>query len=139
MKSIVIEHRIDWIYCDPAGIIFYPEYYVWFDQATEHLFSNNGLSYEEVRRKYNVIGFHLVQSGATYKSPCRHGQRVELHSHIEEWSGKTFLVRHRIFHKDGTEAVDGFERRAWVVEAPDRPKGIKAEIVPPEVMALFDA
>ncbi|MFQ5660793.1 MAG: hypothetical protein ACE5GZ_10210 [Gammaproteobacteria bacterium] len=35
MKTIVMEHRVDWIHCDPAGIMFYPEYYIWFDQATE--------------------------------------------------------------------------------------------------------
>lgn len=137
MNKIVINHRIDWMYCDPAGIIFYPKYYEWFDQATEHLFSHNGLTYELIREKY-VIGIHLVESGATYKTPCKHGQEVELHSNVEEWSGKTFLVRHRIFHKDGTEAVDGFERRAWVVEAPDRPKGIKAGIIPQEVIDLFN-
>lgn len=137
MKSIVINHRIDWMYCDPAGIIFYPTYYAWFDQATEHLFSGNGLTYEVVREKYNALGFHLVESGATYKHPCKHGQMVELHSHVEEWSGKTFVVRHRILHEDGTEAVNGFERRAWVVAAPERPRGIKAIEVPQEVMDLF--
>ncbi|MBF8270869.1 MAG: acyl-CoA thioesterase [Gammaproteobacteria bacterium] len=137
MKSITIEHRVDWIYCDPAGIMFYPSYYVWFDQATERLFAGNGLSYEEVRKKYNVIGYPLVETGAKYKTPCRHGETVSLHSHVEEWAGKTFVVRHRIVHSDGREALEGFERRVWAVLDPTAPQGMRAAIVPKGVCDLF--
>jgi len=138
MKTATIDHRVDWIYCDPAGIMFYPEYYIWFDQATERLFASNGLSYEEVRKKYNVVGFPLVESGSKYKTPCRHGESVKLHSHVEEWAGKTFVVRHRIVHTDGAEALEGFERRVWAVADPGSPKGMRAGIVPKEVCDLFD-
>ena len=137
MKTVIIKHRVDWIYCDPAGIMFYPEFYIWFDQATERLFDANGLSYENVRKKYNVTGFPLVESGAKYRNPCKHGQDVELHSHVEEWAGKTFVVRHKLIHKDGTEALEGFERRVWAVADPDSPKGMRADIVPKEVTDLF--
>lgn len=137
MKTIVIEHSVDWIHCDPAGIMFYPEFYIWFDQATERLFNANGLSYETVRERYNLVGFPLVESGAKYKTPCRHGESVQLHSGVEEWAGKTFLMRHRILHRDGSEALEGFERRVWAVSAPDSPKRMRAEQVPQEVIARF--
>lgn len=137
MKTVIINHSVDWIYCDPAGIMFYPEFYIWFDQATERLFDANGLSYENVKKKYNVIGFPLVESGAKYKVPCKHAEKVELHSHVEEWAGKTFVMRHKIYHVDGTEALVGFERRVWAVADPDSAKGMRAEIVPKEVCDLF--
>jgi len=138
MKTVTIEHRVDWIYCDPAGIMFYPEFYIWFDQATERLFAGNGLSYEEVKNKYNVIGFPLVESGAKYKTPCKHGEKVNLHSHVEEWAGKTFVVRHRIIHDNGIEALEGFERRVWAVADPGSARGMRAEIVPQEVCNIFN-
>ena len=138
MKTVIIDHRVDWIYCDPAGIMFYPEFYIWFDQATERLFSSNGLSYEQVKNKYNVIGFPLVESGAKYKTPCKHGENVKLHSHVEEWAGKTFVVRHKIIHDNGVEALEGFERRVWAVADPESAKGMRAEIVPKEVCDLFN-
>lgn len=137
MKTIIIDHRVDWMHCDPAGIMFYPEFYIWFDQATERLFDANGLSYENVKQKYNVVGLPLVESGAKYKTACKHGEKVALHSFVEEWAGKTFVVRHRIYHKDGTEALEGFERRVWAVADPDSPKGMRAQPVPKEVCDAF--
>ena len=139
MNSIIIEHSVDWLHCDPAGIMFYPEFYIWFDQATERLFAANGLTYEYVKKKYNLVGFPLVESGAKYKTPCKHGEEVELHSCVKEWGNKTFLMQHRIIHKDGAEALEGFERRVWTVNDPGVPKGMRAVEIPQEVRKRFSA
>lgn len=137
MKTLITDHSVDWIHCDPAGIMFYPEFYVWFDQSTERLFAANGLTYEYVRKKYNLAGFPLVQSGAAYKTPCKHGEKVELHSYVEEWANKTFLMNHKIYHKNGVLALEGFERRVWAVADPSVPKGMRAEPVPQEIRDRF--
>jgi len=137
VKTIIFERNVDWIYCDPAGIMFYPQYYIWFDQATERLFTENGFSYEYVKKTYGVIGYPLVESGAKYFTPCRHGEKVELHTMVEEWAGKTFQVRHRVIHKDQSLALDGFERRVWAVVDPSHPKGMRAGVVPQELRDKF--
>ncbi|MEE8496136.1 MAG: acyl-CoA thioesterase [Xanthomonadales bacterium] len=137
MKTIVLRHSVDWIYCDPAGIMFYPEFYIWFDQATEHLFTANGLSYECLKEKYNLAGLPLVESGAKYETPCKHGEKVELHTFVEEWAGKTFLMNHTIYHESGTRALQGFERRVWAEMDPESPVGMRAKPVPAEVQDLF--
>ncbi len=28
--------RVEWGDCDPAGIVFYPRYFEWFDRCTHH-------------------------------------------------------------------------------------------------------
>ena len=56
---------------------------------------------------------------------------------MEEWSGRTFLVKHRLTHSDGRPALEGFERRAWVVPDPASPKGLRAIAVAPEAIARF--
>ena len=44
---------------------------------------------------------------------------------------------HRLTHADGRPALEGFERRAWVVPDPASPKGLRAIPVAPEAMARF--
>ena len=34
------EHKVRWSEVDPAGIVFYPRFFEWFDQATEALFES---------------------------------------------------------------------------------------------------
>ena len=120
------DFTVAWAHCDSAGIVFYPNFYIWFDQATEALFSANGLSYPELARDHGVSGMPLVETGATYRFPCRLGEKVKLESWVDEWSTRAFLVRHRINIQSGELAVEGFERRCLMADDPSSPKGIRA-------------
>ena len=62
MKAFVSEIRVWWAHCDAAGIVFYPNFYKWFDQGTERLFTENRLSYEELDRDFGVSGMPLVEN-----------------------------------------------------------------------------
>ena len=137
MKVHVTRITVEWAHCDAAGIVFYPYFYFWFDGGTERLFKANGLSYPELRRDFGVEGMPLLETGARYTSACRLGDELEMRSWVEEWSGRTFLVKHRITHGDGRPALEGFERRAWVVLDPASPKGLRAVAVAPEAIARF--
>ena len=137
MKEYTSRIRIEWAHCDAAGIVFYPYFYTWFDQATERLFTANGLGYGDMKREFGVVGMPLLESGATYRNACRMGDMVDLTSWVDEWAGRTFVVKHRLTHADGRPALEGFERRAWVAPAPDSPKGIKAIAVPQAAVDRF--
>jgi 4-hydroxybenzoyl-CoA thioesterase len=137
MRVSVVSHRVHWAHCDAAGIVFYPHFYAWFDQATERLFTANRLSYAELRRDFGVAGMPLLETGARYESACRLGDEVELRSWVEEWAGRTFLVKHHVLHADGRTAVEGFERRVWAVPDPDSPKGLRAVPIPEAAIARF--
>lgn len=137
MRTHVARQMVEWAHCDAAGIVFYPHFYIWFDQATERLFGANRLSYAELARDFGVAGLPLLETGARYTNPCKLGDALEIRSWVEEWSGRTFLVKHAIAHADGRPALAGFERRAWAVRDPAAPKGMRAVAIPEEVVARF--
>lgn len=137
MKTYISKITIEWAHCDTVGIVFYPHYYTWFDQGTERLFKANGLSYQEMHDKYALLGMPLLETGAEYKKACRREDEIELHSFIEEWARKTILVRHRVLHADGSEALQGYERRVWAVKDDESEAGMRAAIIPEEVKAAF--
>ncbi len=129
---------VEWAHCDAAGIVFYPHFYIWFDQATERLFSANGLSYAELDRNFNSSGMPLLETGAKYTNACRLGDELSLESWVDEWSGKTFIVRHKLTHSDGRVALEGFERRVWIQRSDDTANGMRAVPVPEEVKVRFE-
>lgn len=137
MRVYRSEIRIEWAHCDAAGIVFYPHFYTWFDQATERLFTANGLSYAELDRDFDSSGMPLVETGTKYSNACRLGDVLTMESEVESWDGKTFLVRHRLTHADGRPALEGFERRVWVRRDPEHKVGIRAVPVPDAVKARF--
>lgn len=129
--------RIEWAQCDPAGIVFYPQYFIIFDTSTGQLFGRTGLSASAIREKYRIVGFPLVDCGARFLVPCHFDDAVTIESQIGEWGRTSFTVRHRVL-KNGKTAVEGFEKRIWAARRDDG--GIKPEPVPHEVKAsLSDA
>lgn len=135
MKEFVSEFRVEWAHCDAAGIVFYPNFYVWFDQGTERLFRENGLSYAELADEFGISGMPLLETGTEYKNACKLGLVIRITSRIDTIEGKTFVVKHRIEHEDGTEALEGFERRIMVKKDPESPRGISAVPFPDEARA----
>lgn len=129
--------RVEWAHCDPAGIVFYPHFYNWFDQASGRLFSANNLSYAELDRDFDSSGMPLVETGAKYFNACRLEDELTMETWVDEWSGKTFLVKHKLTHADGRPALEGFERRIWIVRDKERPAGMRALDVPEDVKARF--
>jgi len=129
--------RIEWAQCDPAGIVFYPQYFIIFDTSTGQLFERTGLSASAIRAKYRIVGFPLVECGAKFMLPCHFDDAVTIESRIGEWGRTSFTVQHRIL-KAGKVAVEAFEKRIWAGRHADG--GIKPEPVPAEVKAsLSDA
>lgn len=131
--------RIEWGQCDPAGIVFYPQYLIIFDTSTGWLFERTGLKPLPMRNKYAIVGLPIVDVGARFIMPCRFDDEVVVESEVGEWGRSSFTVRHRIL-KASELAVDGFEKRVWAAPHPDRPGAIKAQAIPAEIIAsLSDA
>ena len=136
MKRFVSERKVEFADCDSAGIVFYPNFYAWFDRATERLFASVGLTYGNMRRQHGVVGLPLLETGAKYLRPCRHGEAMRLESWVDDWREKVFVVKHRI-ECDGEPAVEGFETRAWAAPAEAALRSMRAVPIPQSVRELF--
>lgn len=138
MATFTLGMAIDWADCDPAGIVFYPQFFRMMNTATHMMFESVGLPFHEMIRKYGTQGVPMLDVQATFKSPARFGDKVVIESEVTEWRGKTFLVRHVM--RNGDRVVfEGREIRAWAVKDDAAPNGLRAVPVPADVKALFGA
>jgi 4-hydroxybenzoyl-CoA thioesterase len=119
MVSHAIDVKVRWSEADPAGIVFYPRFFEWFDLATEALFESLGLPWAEIFPKYRIVGVPIVETGARFASPVRYGDQVRIRSTVTEVKDKTFRVEHGVSVGD-RQCAAGFEVRAWVAR-PDEP------------------
>jgi 4-hydroxybenzoyl-CoA thioesterase len=126
--------RIEWGQCDPAGIVFYPQYFIVFDTSTGWLFERTGLKPLAMRKKYQIVGIPIVETGARFFAPCRFDDEIVVESEVGEWGRSSFTVRHRVL-KEGKLALEGFEKRVWAAPDPEHAGAIKAQPVPAEIIA----
>src|SRR5437763_17175723 len=97
--------RIEWGQCDPAGIVFYPQYLIIFDTSTGWLFERTGLTPLAMKKKYGILCIPTVEVGARFLVPCRFYDEVSVASAVSEWRRRRFTVRHRVL-REGRLALE---------------------------------
>jgi len=128
--------RVEWGDCDPAGIVFYPNYYRWMDQATLHLFDAINLGWSALREKYGAPGLPLISTHADYKSPGYFGDLLDVDVTVSELGTKSLTVTHIISRND-IVLVEGWEKRIWSRGDPAGGRGITPVAIPDDVRALL--
>ena len=134
MVSNALTVKVRWSEADPAGIVFYPRFFEWFDLGTEALFESLGLPWPEMFPASQIVGVPIVESGARFASPVRYGDEVRIETTVSEVREKTFRVEHEV-SVGPRHCATGFEVRAWVAR-PEHPGGaLAARPIPPRVAA----
>jgi 4-hydroxybenzoyl-CoA thioesterase len=127
---------VEWGDCDPAGIVYYPRYFEWFDDSTAALFSAAGVANGVMHKAYKIVGIPMVDTRARFLIPSKYEDELTIESTVVEFRRSSFDVRHRLL-KNGVLAVEGFETRVWTVRDPDDPERLRSQAIPEEVKALF--
>jgi 4-hydroxybenzoyl-CoA thioesterase len=112
------EFQIQWGDCDPAGIVFYPNYFRWFDIATHKLMSAAGVGQRDQVEKFGIIGAVLVSAKCDFRRPMTFGDRIVHKVHVVEWSERSFVVSH-VLTKAGEVAAQGAETRVCLARDAD--------------------
>ncbi len=100
--EIVVRHGN----CDPAGIVYTPEFFHFFNQAIEAWFCDClGIDYYECLGPRGV-GLGYAEASATFLAPCMMGEKLKIHVVVERVGTKSYsLILHAL--KDGAEALRG--------------------------------
>jgi len=139
MASLTRTVRIEWGDCDPAGIVFYPRYIAMFDHSTTLLIEQAlGARKHELYRTYAFDGYPVVENRARFLKPTRFGDDVVIETSLAAIRRSSFDLTHRV-SLEGVLAAEGFETRVWSVRDKTRPNGLRAEPIPPDVVARLSA
>jgi 4-hydroxybenzoyl-CoA thioesterase len=130
--------HVEWGDCDPAGIVYYPRYFAYFDNCTSALFEAAGLPKHQMLKAYGIVGIPMVDTRARFLAPSHFGDDVVVQSSISEWRRSSFDVQHRLFKGD-VLAVECSETRVWAVRSKANPDEIEGQPVPQDVIARFGA
>lgn len=103
-------YRVPFGDTDAAGIVFYPNYFRWFDRMTHELFRS--LGQELLRWGQSKQGPVIVETGCHPTAPVRYDEIVKLEAGIAEVREKSFRIEHRI-SRDEHVTTTGYEVRVW--------------------------
>jgi len=135
-KTIVYGIDVQFGDCDPAGIVFFPNFSRWMDAASHHYFTACGLPpWRAMTDLPACAGAPLLEIHTRFHTAVTYGERIDIHTSIEEWRGKVFIQLHRVTR--GADLIcEGRETRALCVrEASGK---LKAVPVPDFIRSACD-
>lgn len=132
--ALVTTHEItvEWGDCDPAGIVYYPAYFRWFDQATFRLFRTAGLKRDDMSSGQWTEGPPLVHAECSFKRASQTGETLVMTTQVEKFGRSSFTIRHIFRDASGEIAAEGSETRIWGRKSGDA-RTLKAVPIPDEV------
>ena len=135
-KTIIYEFTVTFGDCDPAGIVFYPNYSRWMDASSENFFRNCGLPpWRELEKTSGIVGAPLLEIRNRFVQPASYGQTLQIHTHVAEWRGKAFIQNHRVMR--GIDLIcEGQETRIFCIKHPEVANKIKAIPLPEDIKLM---
>ena len=124
--------------CDPAGIVFFPNFSRWMDAASLAFFVDCGVPpWRELVKTRGIVGTPLLEIHTRFLVAATYGETLVVDTHVEEWRRKAFIQQHRVLRGE-TLICEGRETRAFVVRDAADADRLRAIPVPDDIRALCE-
>lgn len=138
-RTIVYTQHVEFGDCDPARIVWFPNFFRWIDAASRHFFIQCGVpSWQDTEKATGLIGTPLVDTHARFVKTASYGDTLQIHVHVAEWRDKSFVQRYQIQRENADGSVDLImecdEVRIIAMHREDG-KGIRAVAIPADIKA----
>jgi 4-hydroxybenzoyl-CoA thioesterase len=135
-KEIIHTVHVEFGDCDPANIVWFPNFFRWIDAASRYFFTQCGVPpWHETEKSLDIIGTPLVDTHSRFLHTATYGDTLNIHTSIPEWRNKSFVQHHRIMR--GNEAImECDEIRIFAGRRADNPQAIRALPIPQTIREI---
>lgn len=135
-KTVIHTITVEFGDCDPARIVWFPNFFRWIDAASRNFFVQCGVPpWHETAKTMGMIGTPLVDTQASFKKTASYGDVLEIHTSINEWRSKSFVQSYRIM-RGADEIMSCTEVRIFAADKEGG--GIRALPIPDSIRQLCE-
>lgn len=105
--------------CDPAGIVFYPNFFAWMDATFHAYLRARAGGHGSLCRELGAQGLGLMEATIGFRSPATDGDRLVFTITGITWSARTFALTYAA-HIGDRLVLEGREVRGMFVRTDGR-------------------
>jgi 4-hydroxybenzoyl-CoA thioesterase len=125
----VYSFRVAWFDCDPAGIVFYPRFMAYMNEAAHGYLEACGYPIWDLNAR-GVAGAPMVSVKVDFRAPMRLGDHGRIETSIPQMGRSSINFLHRVM-KDDTLVCEAAEVRVYAHKGEGG--GIRAAEIPAEM------
>lgn len=95
MTHFSIDQQVSFGDCDPAGIVFYPNFFAWIDRCFHALMREKLGGHAGLCRDMGAQGFGLMDAAMNFRAPVGEGDLLHLEITGITWANRSFTVSYR--------------------------------------------
>ncbi len=144
-KTVIHQVQVEFGDCDPARIVWFPNFFRWIDAASRHFFVQCGVPpWHELEAARGIIGTPLVDTQARFLKTASYGDVLDIHTHVAQWREKSFVQRYRITRASQTPGgaadviMECDEVRIFAARRDDARNAIRSVPIPGDIRALCE-
>ncbi|MBI4649831.1 acyl-CoA thioesterase, partial [Candidatus Desantisbacteria bacterium] len=111
MKSTKINFRVTYAETDQMKVVYYSNYFIWFEKGRTEYFRNIGIPYTDLENE--GIYVPVVEAYCRYSSSARYDDLIEVYTRIRELKKATITFEYEI-KRDGVLLATGHTVHAFV-------------------------
>src|SRR5258708_16080868 len=104
-RKVTTRIRVEGGDCDPAGIVYYPNFFHWCDVAAWNFFAACGLSISDMQARYGTLGLPLLEASAAFHAPSRPRPLVTIATTLAKLPRVSLQLCHA-FSRDGAARLE---------------------------------
>jgi len=129
MAAFIVEQRVAWSDVDLAGIVYFPRFFSFFENAELEWIRQQGLSYEDFLDEMGVW-MPRVASHCNFRSPAKLAELLSIEMRLDRLGKTSFTLGFDAFRlPERTSIADGYIVIAAVDRESFRPTPIPERLV----------
>lgn len=135
-REITYTLNVEFGDCDPARIVWFPNFFRWIDAASRHFFVQCGVPpWHALAQSHGIVGTPLVDTKARFVATASYGDRLDIVVRVAEWRTRSFVQQYRVLRGE-TLILECEEVRIFAGGREDGAPGIRAVPIPEDIRAL---
>jgi acyl-CoA thioester hydrolase len=120
--------RVRWGEADPAGIVYYPNFFDWFAVGTLELLRGWETPFGELFRRES-LGLPVIEAHGRFLAPVLYDDDLAIETTVAEVRTRAFRLEHTVW-RAGERVAEGYEVRGWQRIDRDQPRVVTLAPIP---------
>lgn len=103
-KEFTTEVRVSYRDTDQMGVVYYANYFAWFEIARTELLRAQGITYREIEREKR-LALPAVEVHCKYRAPARYDDIVVIKTAITQMKNTSLRFDYELFNKESGELL----------------------------------
>ncbi len=95
-KIIWWYHRVYYAETDAMGVVYYGNYFEWFEQARDNYLRNRGMSYAEVEER--GIFLPVTETFCRYLYPARYDEEIKVKTWVKKVARASIVFGYEVYN-----------------------------------------